>query len=61
MILSSKIGEHPNLNAPFSKSTHKWIFWVGILALIKKEIPQFIIMVCITKRYDFIGFIFKNI
>ncbi|CAG8529754.1 12339_t:CDS:2 [Funneliformis caledonium] len=44
MILSSKIGNHPNLSAKFSKCMHKWIFWVGLLAFVKKEIPQFVIM-----------------
>lgn len=48
MVLSSKIGGYPSLSAPFSKSMHRWIFWVGLFALIKKEIPQFIIMVCTT-------------
>lgn len=49
MILTSKIGSKPSLSAPFAKRTRTWIFWVGLFALIKKEIPQFIIVVRIKK------------
>jgi hypothetical protein len=58
MILTSKIGGRPSLSAPFAKRTRMWIFWVGLFALIKKEIPQFIIMVRVKKLLSFLYLMF---
>ncbi|CAB4414517.1 unnamed protein product [Rhizophagus irregularis] len=60
MILTSKIGSKPSLSAPFAKRTRTWIFWVGLFALIKKEIPQFIIVLIYqqkTLKLDLVPFL----
>ncbi|GBC03646.1 hypothetical protein RclHR1_05230008 [Rhizophagus clarus] len=60
MVLTSKIGGRQNLNAPFAKRTRTWIFWVGLFALIKKEIPQFIILLIYhqkTLKLDLVPFL----
>ncbi|CAG8515550.1 17062_t:CDS:2, partial [Dentiscutata heterogama] len=44
-ILCSKIGGSESLSAPFSKSIKNWIFWIGFVALLKKDLSQFVILV----------------
>ncbi|CAG8464453.1 26456_t:CDS:2 [Dentiscutata erythropus] len=41
-VLCSKIGGSESLNAPFSNNIKNWIFWIGFLALLKKDLTPYI-------------------
>ncbi|RHZ75207.1 hypothetical protein Glove_216g128 [Diversispora epigaea] len=44
-VISSSITEKSSFNAPFSKSIKVWIYWVGFVAFVTRDIPQFFIQI----------------